>query len=308
MEIKINITQKNKEKVLGLISELVDSEYDKNAVVGSPEANPAQGSLVDLDLGIPKNVESITLDQPSLENSTIGSWFMFNSFFAGKALLRVLANYLTKENVSSMDTNQLIELSYKQFKSAGLSKYRGFPKDKKHHKYEKSNINKLNYFILVPFADMGFVTIDPSDKSDDVVLTKAGLDFLMLKNPILDENKQTPCLSEGEQRFIINYLKSVDEKYKEYSTLKDLFNLIKETNNISYTDIVNWFENNKKIIDYLYSGSMAEKEGANKDSKRFKDYLHHAAPSFASSRIALLRELGIIIDKRGEYKIISNLN
>ena len=305
MELKINITQENKEKILNLISELVDNEYDKNAGADLQTINSASKQSVGLGLSMPENFDSKLLAQPKLEESEIGSWFMFNSFFAGKALLRVLANLLNKEQISSVSTDVLAQVSYDVFRKEGLSKYRGFPKEKKHHKYEKSNIDKLKYFVLRPFADMGLVAIKPGDEHDQVFLTKFGLEFAMLKNPILDERKQSPYLSTSEQNFMISYLKSIDTKYKEYNTLKETLDFIKTKKNISYSEIVDWFVKNKKIVDYLYEGSRAQKEKKSKDDKDFKTYLNHAAYSFASSRIALLRELGIISDKRGEYNIIS---
>ena len=305
MEIKVNITQGNKEKVLGLISELVDNEYDKNEGTGLQTINSASKQSVSSGLDAPENFDSKLLAQPKLEESEIGSWFMFNSFFTGKALLRVLANILNKEQISSVSIDVLAQVSYDVFRKAGLSKYRGFPKEKKHHKYEKSNIDKLKYFVLRPFADMGLVTIKSGDEHDQVFLTKFGLEFAMLKNPILDERKQSPYLSTSEQNFMISYLKSIDAKYKEYNTLKETLDFIKTKKNISYPEIVDWFVKNKKIVDYLYEDSRAQKEKKSKEDKDFKTYLNHAAYSFASSRIALLRELGILSDKRGEYKIVS---
>lgn len=307
MEIKINITQYNKERVLDLISELVDNEYDKNAGADLQTISSALKQSVGLGLGVPENFDSKLLTKPKLEESEVGSWFMFNSFFAGKALLRILANLINKEQISSVSTDTLVQVGSDAFKKAGLSKYRGFPKEKKHHKYEKSNIDKLKYFILKPFADMGLIVINSDDTHNQVSLTKPGLDFVMLDNPILDEHKQSPSLSEAEQRFILGYIKSIDSKYKEYSTLKETVDFIKTKKNISYPEIVDFFVKNEKIANYLYNGSRAQKENKSKDDKNFKIYLSHAAYSFASSRIALLRELGILSDKRGEYKIVSEV-
>ena len=305
MEVKISIAKDNKERILNLISELVDAEDDKIKSNNSQDSWLAPKATLSSYLGIPENFDTKLLVQPKLEKSLIGSWFMFNSFFVGKAMLRVLANALNREKMGYIDVDILAQLSYDCFKSAELSKYRGFPKDKKHHKYEKSNIDKLKYFVLTPFADMGLIMIK-DDENDKVFLTNAGLDFLNLKNPVLDEHKQFPNFSKLEQKFIINYLKSINTDYKEYSVLKETAALIRTKKDISYQDIVAWFEKNSDIIDYLYDGSRAQKENKSKNDKDFKSYLHHAAQSFASSRIALLRELGTLSDKRGEYKIISN--
>lgn len=316
MEIKINITKKNKGEVLKLISDLVDVEdapaneqHDK-AAFGIDFKNPAVKNKVEISSSsyfkLPQGFSQDYISKPSIKESPVGSWYMFNSYFASKALLRVLSN-LVKEAKSPVNTDYLLDIFYSASKQSGLLAYRGFPKEKEAAtKYKKSNVNKLKYFILAPLSEMGLVNIQNSgSKEEQIGITKHGLDLAMLENPKID-NKSNEILSDKEIQYLRSYLKDIDSLgYKENTMLYGLYDYIRGSKTVSHDDLVNWFAKNPIIIDYIYKGSRAEKAKQSKNSERFQEQVEKAARAFASGKIALLRELKVIEDKRGSYGIIS---
>ena len=68
-------------------------------------------------------------------------------------------------------------------------------------------------------------------------------------------------------------------------------------------DLCKWFENNKKFCDYIYERS----ERAQRDSQVLKQQIHNYARTFASAKISLLRELGVVRNKRNDYAITGDL-
>ncbi len=73
-----------------------------------------------------------------------GSWGMFNSFFPGKAVLRVLANMLHENKAESIKLYDLVSKTIDVFKENGFSKLRGFPSNPK----KDNSINRLVYTAL----------------------------------------------------------------------------------------------------------------------------------------------------------------
>lgn len=312
MEISININKKNKSKILSLIDELVEAEEPieqnknearqyKNLVASAITQTPLQP----IHLKMIQNFPQDYLSKPNIKESTLGSWYMFNSFFASKAILRVLSSLL-KENKNVVYSNELLNAFYSASKQADLLKYRGFPKEREKTRYEGSNISKLRYFILWPLAEMGFITIqDSANKQERIRITRYGLEFGQLENSKLDSNGED-LLSNNEIEYLRAHLKHIDSLgYKEKSILYSLYEYIKSSKTVSHDDIVNWFAKNPIVIDYIYKDSRAEKAKQSKNSERFHEQMEKAARAFASGKIALLRELKVIEDKRGSYRIIS---
>lgn len=346
MQIKIEITPRNKSKVLKLISELVDAESSSLEVMSVPSdklkenrqlmyveskniAKIPRYSLENLisdeskdyltsskplqnyDLsGNTTSFPSEYLKPSKVGSSAVGTWYMFNSFFAAKAVLRVLENLLP-ERKNEVQVRQLLETFYVSSKNRKLLSYRGFPKEKESPKHDMSSISKIRSFVVVPLENMGLVVIERTDnKQERIFLTKPGLDFASLKNPILD-SKGEELLSKEEISFLISYLKRIDEMgYKEYTILNELVSFLEESSSskaVSYDNIVQWFSNNAKVVDWIYEGSRSQKTGQSKDSEFFREQLKKATTAFASGKIALLRELKIVSDKRGDYSIVGRL-
>ncbi len=59
---------------------------------------------------------------------------------------------------------------------------------------------------------------------------------------------------------------------------------------------------NKKIVDFIREGSRYKN-----DPDKFSNQLQNLCSTFVAGKIALLRELGTVPDKRGDYTIIKNL-
>ena len=86
----------------------------------------------------------------SKETKAIGSWGMFNSFFPGKAALRILANSLHETKKESIPLNDLVKRCSEVFKMHGLSSFRGFPNDPD----SEILIGRLVNQFIITFADM----------------------------------------------------------------------------------------------------------------------------------------------------------
>jgi hypothetical protein len=72
--------------------------------------------------------------------------------------------------------------------------------------------------------------------------------------------------------------------------------------NRRFEDIVNWFKNNQKFVDWLKTGSRYED-----DPKAFSRQLHNVSSTFATGKIAILRELGVVTSSRAKYEILHDL-
>jgi hypothetical protein len=90
--------------------------------------------------------------------------------------------------------------------------------------------------------------------------------------------------------------------YKEYSVLKEVIEFLKRGNN-GNEDLFKWFEEQKKFRNYVSDRSPKAKESRTILDKQMRNY----ARSFSSSKISLLRELGLIRNKRNDYQLIGAL-
>lgn len=243
------------------------------------------------------------------ETEVVGSWGMFNSFFPGKAVSRILGNMQNENKSDSIILKDLIEKSKQVFQVRELTKFRGFPNN-----IEKENaVGRLVYHFLQTFQYMGLLSVTAKDKSVDDVwgelwtdieisLTKQGLEFAQIKNKVFDENEPVQVLTVEEKEWLLDYLKAIDKKgYKEFSMLKDVFDFLKQGHN-GKDDLWAWFAQNKSFVEYLREGSRKSD-----DPKAFKKQVENLSTMFAASKIALLRELGMIRNRRNDYTIIGEL-
>jgi len=178
-----------------------------------------------------------------------------------------------------------------------LYKYRGFPK-----RTSESARGRLVSHLLLPYCSMGLMIIKGSKKTGHVMITKQGFVFAQLKNPLLDEMGKKRPLSQEERNWFIKYLKEIDSRgYKEFSFLLGLTNFLVNSKR-KYKDIVEWFSKKEDFIKWL-----RERSRYKDDPKAFSHQLDNVARTFASGKIALLRELGILSTSRATYKVIHNL-
>jgi len=316
MKIEINITKDNKDRILKLLDELVDAESSTSEEAGKIRINESkEGHRAEKEeykgyaryMNKPSGYIDKLLAPASIESSEfgLGKNFLFNSFFAAKAMLRVIAN-LTKEEQKSPEQSKVLEIFNKAAIALGLHAYNGFPKERK-EKHEGSKINKPLYGILIPLSQMGMLKLN----DNNISLTKNGLEFSMLTNPKLDNNKDE-LLSEEEINYLIGYLKEIDmHGYKEYTFLKRIVDFIKEKSAYGktpvYQDLVDFIKRDERFVDYVYKTSKFSKNGLSKESHDFLNKLQRTAQAVVASRIALLRELRVIEDKRNSYRIIKNV-
>src|SRR3989338_4335581 len=243
------------------------------------------------------------------ETQTWGSWLMFNDFFAQKFISRVLAWKMHKEKKDFVFLSDLMEETIGLIAKHHLSQLKGFPNLDKDRKG-----GRLVYHFLRTFVNMGLIDASVDEKKGDEIwsenwtkikisLTKQGLEFARIKNSVFDEGKKEQILSLEEKNWLVDCLKSIDkEGYKEYSILRQVYDFLKSGKN-GNKDLWKWFEDNKKFCDYIHERS----ERAQKDPKIFKQQIHNYARTFASAKISLLRELGVVKNKRNDYTIVGDL-
>jgi len=240
------------------------------------------------------------------ETETWGSWLMFNDFFAPKYLARVLAWKLSEKKTEAVVLKEFMVNIVQIIRDNELTSLKGFPDLEK----DRDGNRLVNHFLKTA-TNMGLFEVKPvSGKVKDVwtekwnnifvSLTKEGLEFARLRNTVFDDHKNEQVLTSEEKEWLVDYLKQIDHSgYKEYSVLKEVYNHLKAGRN-GNKDLWSWFEKNEKFRDYIIHRS----EKAKKDPKIFQKQLHNYARSFASAKISLLREFGVVKDKRNDYTIL----
>jgi len=262
-------------------------------------------------LNIPPSIKvksgQVTVDD---ETKIWGSWLMFNDFFAVKFLARVLAWKIKNENTDYIILDSLITDSEKTITKYGLSSLKGFPNDVKN----EASVGRLVNHFLATGTKMGLFEVRAKNKQSknvwkeywdnlEVTITKEGLEFARIENKIFDKGEKEQTLTGEEKNWLVIYLKQIDKKgYREYSVLKGVYDFLKKGNN-GNSALWAWFENNEEFQDYIKQRSKRAKD----DPRVFKKQLSNYARSFASAKISLLREMGVVRDKRNDYTIIGSI-
>ncbi len=261
-------------------------------------------------LDIPNDLKVIS-KKPivNYQTKTVGSWGMFNSFFPGKAILRILANLLNENKSESMKLSDLIKTSSEVFNKRGFSKLRGFPNNPK----KDNSIKRLVYHFIETFEEMSFFIVNsPEIKREkiwneqwnniNITLSKEGLEFAKIRNIVLDNYEFVQVLTIEEKKWLLEYLKKIDSQgYKEYSMLKNVFEFIKQGHN-GKDELWDWFRKNPAFVDYVKEWSRKANNPV-----AFNKQINNLSPTFAASKLALLRELNVIKNRRNDYTIISDL-
>jgi len=306
MELRIKITRENAERVAELIKELAQLEAEGMVAISTEaEATKPEPAKPLLNyLSPPPDLPNLESGTPYLETPAakhVGTWGQFNSFFPVKAVLRILCQMVGEASGEPINLQELVDRSKNIFKSAGLGRYRGFPSSNK-----ESAIGRLVWHFITPAHEMGLVKIEGAEEIPihgwgkvRISPTSEGLEFAKLKNPVFDEGSTEQVLSVPEREWVISYLKKIDEGgYKEFSFLREVFGELKKGN----TDLVPWFEKSRRFVNYIRGWSS--KAG---DEKKLKKQVANVANTFAASKIALLRELGVISNKRNDYTVMGTL-
>jgi hypothetical protein len=318
MELRIEITKENKEKVFALISALLE---EGDATV-KPSFSMAKAQPRRDFLSVPDDIEGLENGSvmkygtpEDMKLQLVGTWGQFNSFFPVKAGLRILANLLSESKKGSINLREFVFRCRDIFRKVKinnkkLSKYRGFPLRKK-----DSATGRFVWHFLIPAQEMGLIKITKSSLDYEgmpyspndwnkvyITITREGLEFARLKNPLFDGGDMEQILGKDEREWTINFLKEIDRKgFKEYTLLKDVFDFLKKGHN-GKEQLWSWFENDSRFIEYVKSWSRKAKT-----PKELKKQIAGLARTFSASKIALLREVGIIRNKRGDYTLINEL-
>jgi ribosomal protein L37E len=240
---------------------------------------------------------------------TWGSWVMFNDFFAPKFLARALAWMISEKNDEHITVEDLVVKAKELIKENGLSELKGFPNDINN----KNSVARLVYHFLATGADMGLFAVSAKTNPENVWreawtdisirLTSEGLEWAKLPNNVFDLGNKEQILTIEEKKWLLNYLKKIDAKgYREYSALKGVYEFVKEGHN-GNRDLWEWFKDQRVFVEYIKSSTKRAKDNEKAFDKQLKNY----AQSFAASKISLLRELGVIKDKRNDYTVIGEL-
>ena len=299
MEIKIIITKQNKDEILKLIDQLVESESKAILAKTSDELNIRQFQNSDkltLKKQIPPKASMIFAD-PIFEDCPFGTWGMFNSFVPGKVALRILIGLLKENNELPVRFSDLIDKCLEHFLRLNLGKYRGFPK-----KTSESARGRFANHLVTPFQSMGLIRFFGEGKERTLKITKSGFDFAKLENGLLDKVGKKKYLTREESDWLINYLIKIDnEGFKEFSILKNLTDFVsKKTRN--FKELKNWLKEDKEFVNWLRKGSRYEN-----NPKAFLTQLDNVSRTMLTGKIALLRDMEILNDKRGEYTVLRKL-
>lgn len=243
------------------------------------------------------------------ENRRVGSWGMFNDFFSGKAVCRTLAHIMDEEKKDYITLKDLIDKFKLVIVENKLQSLKGFPSDVN----MDSAVNRLVYHFISTYNKMGLLhlkTVNGKDKIWDekwdkilVTLTRDGLEFSKIRNKIFDDNdRSSQVLTKEESVWMINHLKSLDKKgYGEYRILVQVYSFLKRGNN-GKNDLWAWFAQNNDMIDSVRAWSKKKS-----DQKAFKKQIQNLSQTFASGKLSLLRELGLVRDKRNDYTIVGDI-
>ena len=152
------------------------------------------------------------------ETQTWGSWLMFNDFFAPKFVGRVIAWKMHKEKKDYVFLNELMEECINLISKHNLSELKGFPNLEKDRQG-----GRLVHHFLRTFVNMGLADASIDGRRENSIwaenrskvqisLTKQGLEFARIKNPVFDEGKREQILSLEEKNWLVDYLKDIDRE------------------------------------------------------------------------------------------------
>ena len=232
---------------------------------------------------------------------------MFNDIFAPKFLMRITANLLKKQNAEYISVNDLISVSRDVIKGNGFSKLKGFPNDVE----DDNSLGRLVYHFLKTAVNMGLFEARSKSNGEKVwsekweniliTITNEGLEFARLPNSVFDEGKKEQVLTSEERKWLINYFRRIDNtNYREYSTLREVYEFLSR-GKCSYEDLCKWFRSQKRFVEYVKGKSKMT------TNTFLGKQLENYSQSFASSKISLLRELGVIKNKRNDYTVLGAL-
>lgn len=240
-------------------SNLVLEEYSPNVKNLENKTIIEESDLISLlsrDIG---NIETINPPEnnriifPSRrEGSDANTWIwgQINKIFPIKIGLRVLGNMIKQNKEPSVDIDTFTQ------KASDVARWLGFKllvmenKEKRKRegrislglpigepKYTSETRYKNHFLISVrrdgmldgALARYKFININKNNKKPSIGITKDGLKYALLENPIIDKNKYSVSLSDEEKDF---YIKHIASKIPgEYKAIKWILSIIKKGTN-----------------------------------------------------------------------------
>jgi hypothetical protein len=327
MDLRIEVTRKNKNRLFDLISELLELEDEPSVLlqnaseIDRSESKKTPQKDLNLLMGdyLSPPPELPILPKYVLGNSSnpirtklVGSWGQFNSFYPVKAACRIVANLISVGQQETLRLDHFVRASLDDFRKRGLGRLRGFPSSSK-----VTAEGRYVWHFLTTGYEMGFLTLSaepgakdsmPESLSDwnvySIGVSDVGLEFARMPNDILDRSAEAQILSSDESRLLLNHLKEIDVKgYREYSLLHDIFRFLREGHN-GKNDLRHWFEEDTRFGEYVASWSRKLKAGSDEESSK---QLANLASTYSASKIALLRELRLIDSRRNRYDVVGEI-
>jgi hypothetical protein len=147
-------------------------------------------------------------------------------------------------------------------------------------------------------AEMGLISAESSNGNRRVGITAEGMEFSLVESDILDGSLRKEKLSAGEKNWISVHLKRInDAGFREHDVLSSIIEFV-GTEHPERRKLVDWFSNRRDFQDYTRSAS---KHGG--DPPRMRRQLVNLANTYVSSKVAMLREMGVLSDARGQYEV-----
>jgi hypothetical protein len=326
MRIEVTINKKNKEKVLRLISELLDEEDNKLVVdvegptktssdkIRTSSSNELIAKPQSTRTYLPGRIFKLPGD---VRGEHIGPWIQFNSYFPVKAGLRILSNMINRDNtVEDCNLLEFVNTCEHVFRDLGYHSLRGFPSSDK-----DSAIGRFVLHFLFTALEMGLIRVSrqslpeglatqgiPASRNnwDQVWISPSmeGFEFALLPNKIFDYpedfNKKNQIATNEERRWWLQYISHLDDQgYKLYSIMKSCYDYLNAGHD-GKEELPAMLKNHPALVNYVEK-SVVDKERWDRIKK---DY----ALILAGTNIAMLRELGLVSSVRGEYKVIGDIN
>lgn len=199
----------------------------------------------------PPNEDRIMLVAGKNSDCRFWVWGQVNRIFPLKFSVRMLANLLKQNNTDTISLKSFKDITATNARSFGL-KLVEFEKMKHAKRAERVSAGlpvgeegfksearfKSHFLVTVRTADDSklvldgalakylFANIEGVDKEEKIGITKAGLEFAQLENPIIDKSEYNFTLSDAEVDY---YLRHVAEHVQgEYKAIKLIISLIKK--------------------------------------------------------------------------------
>ena len=230
------------------------SAQDKNKL-----SNLVIGGDVDLNILLSWDIGDIQTIKSPEDNKIIfpsrkeGSdantwvWGQVNKIFPLKVALRVLGNMIKQSKKPTVDVNtfrekaaevargiglKLLAIERKEGRKRGEKVSSGLPIGEPEF---KSKSRYKNHFLVSvrkdgmldgALARFKFINIEKEAKKENIGITKGGLKFASLENPIIDKEEYNVSLSDEEKEFYLKYVAT--EVRGEYKAMRWVLSTIKK--------------------------------------------------------------------------------